>query len=97
MITVKFFTTLRLYLKIHEIQLEIKEASNVGDIMPKIADIVYEKTSMRFMEKLLDEDSAIKVGTILLVNGLNVLDGLGLDTIVHDGDILSLFPPGGGG
>jgi molybdopterin synthase sulfur carrier subunit len=97
MITVKFFTTLRLYLRLHEIQLELTNAPTIGDLLVKIEESVLRKTSLRFMEKLLDEPGSVKMGTMILINGRNILDSDGLETLVHDGDTVSLFPPGGGG
>jgi molybdopterin synthase sulfur carrier subunit len=50
-----------------------------------------------FLTKLLDDDGALKRGTIILVNGANIVHIDGLATTVQDGDEVSLFPPGGGG
>jgi len=47
--------------------------------------------------KLLDENGELKRGTIILVNGHNILHLEKLATPVKDGDIVALFPPGGGG
>ena len=97
MITVNFYTLLRLYLKLGEIQLAgIKEAP-VGEVLPTIETIVLKKTSKHFLFKLLDDDGQIRQGTIILINGKNVLDRTGLTEIVRDGDTIALFPPGGGG
>lgn len=97
MITVNFYTLLRLHLKLGEIQLAgIKEAP-VGEVLPEIEEIILKKTSKHFLFKLLDDDGEIRQGTIILINGKNVLDRTGLTEIVRDGDTLALFPPGGGG
>lgn len=97
MITVNFYTLLRLHLKLGEIQLAgIKEAP-VGEVLPQIETIVLKKTSKHFLFKLLDDDGQIRQGTIILINGKNVLDKTGLSELVRDGDTLALFPPGGGG
>jgi molybdopterin synthase sulfur carrier subunit len=97
MITVNFFTLLRLFLQIKELQLDSIQESPIRDVLQKIEDIVFEKTSKKFMFKLLNEDGSIKIGTIILINGRNILDTDGLDVIVRDGDTVTLFPPGGGG
>jgi molybdopterin synthase sulfur carrier subunit len=97
MITIKFFTTLRLYLKLGELHLDSIQESPIRGILKNIEDLVVEKTSKRFLFKLLDEDEKIKRGTLILINGKNVLDTDGLDAIVRDGDTVALFPPGGGG
>jgi molybdopterin synthase sulfur carrier subunit len=97
MITVNFFTTLRLMLKIGEIRIDSIQESPIRDILQQVENLVFKKTSKKFLFKLLDEDGNIKPGTLILINGKNVLDTDALDTIVKDGDTVALFPPGGGG
>ena len=97
MITVNFFTILRLFLKIREIHIDSLQEVPILTVLQKAEEIVFEKTSKKFMFKLLDEDGKIKRGTMILINGKNVLDTDGLDTIVSDGDMIALFPPGAGG
>lgn len=55
------------------------------------------KIDIYFLDKLFDSENKMKMGTIILVNGKNIHHLQKLDTIVNDGDIISLFPPGGGG
>ena len=97
MITVDFFTTLRLFLKTREIEIDSIKESSILDILQKAESIVFEKTSKKFLFKLLDEEGKIKRGTLILINGKNILDTDGLDAIVRNGDTVALFPPGGGG
>ena len=97
MITINFFTILRLMLKVGEIHIDSIQESPILDILQKAEDIVFEKTSKKFLSKLLDEQGNIKRGTLVLINGRNILDTEGLETIVRDGDTVALFPPGGGG
>ena len=97
MINVKFFTTLRLLLKVKEIDVDIGNSAPLGKVLKTIEDLIFNKTSLRFLEKLVDENGTLKRGTIVLLNGQNVLHAQALDTIVNDNDTLVLFPPGGGG
>jgi molybdopterin synthase sulfur carrier subunit len=97
MITVKFFTLLRLMLKLGEIQIDLIQESPILDVLQKAETIVFEKTSKKFMFKLVDEYGNLKRGTMILINGKNILDTEGLGTIVREGDTVVLFPPGGGG
>lgn len=97
MITVNFFTILRLFLQIKELHLDGIHESPVCDVLRKVEDMIFEKTSKKILFKLLDKDGNIKGGTLILINGKNVLDTNGLNTIVRDGDTVALFPPGGGG
>ena len=97
MATVKFFTTLRLFLKIREIEIDLIKETSILNILQKTESVVFEKTSKKFLFKLLDEEGKIKRGTLILINGKNILDTDGLDAVVRDEDTVALFPPGGGG
>jgi sulfur-carrier protein len=97
MITINFFTTLRLMLGCREIKLEIADQMSILELL-QLAEVEVEKTlSQRFIWKLLDEGGGIKRGTIILINGKNILDSDGLSCAVSDEDTIALFPPGGGG
>jgi len=91
MITVKFFTTLRILLKLAELQFNLSD-STIGEIL----SLCEKRTPVPFLHKLI-ENSSIIPGTIILVNGHNILHLKGLETKVNDGDQIALFPPGGGG
>jgi molybdopterin synthase sulfur carrier subunit len=98
MITVNFFNILRLFLKIREIHIDsLPEEVPILTVLQQAEEIVFEKTSKKFLFKLLDEDGTIKSGTMILINGKNILDTDGLDTVVRNGDMVALFPPGIGG
>ena len=94
MIKVKFFTLLRLMLKTGEIDInpDDKEIS-VYELLRKVE----KKIKKTFLHKLLDKEGKLLRGTIILINGKNILHMEKLDTIVKDNDTVSLFPPGGGG
>ncbi|MDY7027075.1 MAG: MoaD/ThiS family protein [Spirochaetota bacterium] len=92
MITVKFFTTLRILLRRAEIQLDIT-SSTVRDLL----QLCEQRISQPFLHKLVDPQKEIIPGTIILVNGHNILHLKGLDTPINSGDQIALFPPGGGG
>ncbi len=97
MITVNFYTILRLMLKLGEIAIDGVQETSILDILQKSEEIVFEKTSKKFLFKLLDDEGNIKRGTIVLINGENILDSDGLRCRVKDGDTIALFPPSGGG
>jgi molybdopterin converting factor small subunit len=50
-----------------------------------------------FLDELLDADSGLLTGTIILINGENVRLQQGLETRVRAGDHVDLFSPAGGG
>lgn len=98
MITINFYTTLRLYLKMKELHIEpTQPVMPILDVLKTTEQMVVEQTTKPFLFKLLAEDGNIKRGTLILINGKNILDTNGLDEVVNDGDTVALFPPGGGG
>ena len=92
MITVKFYTLLRLYLRRNEVALDLGQAT-VGQVLAAAQAMI----ATPFVGKLLDHAGTLKAGTIILVNGRNIIHMDELGTVVSDGDVVALFPPGGGG
>jgi len=92
MITVKFFTTLSVLLRQKELQFDLTSATILH-----VLQLCETRTSKPFLHKLLDSHQKIIPGTIILLNGHNILHLNGLDTTAYNGDTLALFPPGGGG
>jgi molybdopterin synthase sulfur carrier subunit len=62
----------------------------------QLIDLVCDRTTPQLREDLLDGQE-IRKGTLLLVDGRNVLFLEGLDTQVTDCQEIAFFPPGGGG
>lgn len=92
MITIQFFTTLRLFL--HTAHITI----NVADLpVIELLLLCEKQTPKPFLHKLLDPRGNLIQGVILLVNGHHVAHLEGLRTVVRNGDVVALFPPGGGG
>ena len=92
MITINFFTTLRLFLNTSQLKINVVALS-----MHDLLRACEQHTSKPFLHKLLDPQGNLIQGAIVLVNGHHVLHLDGLQTIVKDGDVVALFPPGGGG
>lgn len=93
MIKVKFFTLLRLYLGREDVDIDVASI----DVRGLIEKVCEATGNPLVREKLLKPDGTMKTGTIILVNGGDVMDSDKLDCIVKSGDSVSLFPPGGGG
>ncbi len=93
MIKVKFFTLLRLYLGIDEVDIEA-ERIDVRTLLTRVAEAIENDI---ILKKLLDPEGNMLTGTIILKNGHDVLHMEKLDTIIEKGDAVSLFTPGGGG
>ncbi|MCF7976233.1 MAG: MoaD/ThiS family protein [Phycisphaerae bacterium] len=64
--------------------------------MRQLIDLACQKTRPQLKGDLL-EGPQIKKGTLLLVDGRNVLFLDGLDTMVQGDQVIAFFPPGGGG
>ncbi|WP_129409798.1 MoaD family protein [Marinitoga lauensis] len=91
-VKIKFFATLRLYLKVASIDMEFENPITVD----KLIDILVEKFQDKKIREYLVEEKKIKVGTMILINGKNLIHMDGLNTLIEEG-IISIFPPAGGG
>lgn len=92
-VTVRFFTLLRLLLRTRELRL----ASVPGETVDGLLRRSQEAVPTPFLHKLLTEDGQLLTGTIILVNGHNIHHLQRLSTPINEGDVIALFPPGGGG
>lgn len=92
MIIVNFFTTLRIFLRTKQIKIQAEEL-RVLDLLKQCET----RAARPFLHKLLDQDGNILPGTMILVNGQNVLHLNGVNTVVRNGADVAIFPPGGGG
>jgi len=91
-ITVKFFGVLRNLAGVTSIQIYTEESLSIA----KLLKIVCKKTEVALADKLL-ENGEIKKGTLLLIDGKNVVHLHGLDTLIPSDSTVSFFPPSGGG
>ena len=91
---INFYSILKMELDTPQIELELDDEINIKQLIEKL-DKKYDNI---FTKKLLsDSGSEIDRGTIILVNGHNVLHLDGLDTKVGNSDKIAVFPPSGGG
>lgn len=91
-IKVNLYATLRLTTGLSSVEVEVRGPI----VMRQLIDLACEKTTPKLKVDLL-EGQSIKKGTLLLVDGRNVLFLDGLDTLVNDQQVIAFFPPGGGG
>ncbi|ACS90064.1 ubiquitin-like small modifier protein 1 [Thermococcus sibiricus] len=82
MVRVRFFATLRNIVRKNELELQ---ANTVGELLEKL----YSKYPK--IEKELEK------GVVILVNGKNIEHLEKLNTKLKDEDLVSIFPPVGGG
>lgn len=92
MVTVSFYSLLRMKMGVDDLTLPWEEGDTVADILAK-AD---SATSVRVLQPLI-EDERLRAGTIILLNRHNIHHLQGLQTPVNSGDVLALFPPAAGG
>ena len=92
MIKIKFFSLIRTYLGINEIEVEAASVS-IYELILKAEKLI----SKKFLDQLIDEKRQILQGTMILINGRNIVHLDKINSIVQDGDEICIFPPGGGG
>ncbi len=91
-IQVKIFATLRLKLGIAGIEIESEE--------PMTVMMLLESVSLKINADIIPElvkEGEIMVGTIILINGKNILHAEKLETMITEDCEVSVFPPAGGG
>ncbi len=81
-----------MFLELKEIDLELEDLS-IFELLKETE----KKTGKKFLFKLITNKGELKPGTMILINGRNIFHMQKLDSIVSDGDEISIFPPGGGG
>ncbi len=89
MVTLKFFATLRDLTGKKEL---VVDGKTVKEVISAAGNVL----GLDLMNELFEGEKP-KKGVIVLVNGRNIEHLDGLSTSLEDGDILSLFPPVGGG
>lgn len=90
---VKFFSLFKINLKSPGVEYELEEKISIAELI-KMLDQDFDGY---FTEKLLKDDGSIAPGSIILVNGHNVIHLEGLETRIDNNDIVTLFPPSAGG
>ena len=88
---VDFYATLRLVAR--EPGTEIGTVENVRHLIEELAG----RYGDDFRKGLLTPEGDLSAGAIVLVNGVNVHALEGLDTRLGKNDVISMFPPIGGG
>jgi len=91
-ITVKFYALLRRRLGTASIEVEAD-----GLTVRELLQQAEKQTGQRFLDELLDRESGLLDGTMVLVNGENVRLKQQMETRVSAGDTVDLFSPAGGG
>ncbi|MDX2479249.1 MAG: MoaD family protein [Desulfuromusa sp.] len=93
MIKIQFYSLLRMLLKQEKLELPACKNENVEQLLQRLQ----QQIATPFLHKLLDEKGEPIPGTIIMVNRRNIHHLEKLETPIHDGDVVALFPPGAGG
>jgi len=91
-VKVRAFATLRDLIG-DQLVLELPEGSTVGSLL----DELVRQLGKGLEEAILDERGKPAKFVKIMVNGRDIDFLSGLDTVLRDGDEVSLFPPVGGG
>ncbi|MCR8433343.1 MAG: MoaD family protein [Candidatus Korarchaeota archaeon] len=93
-VRVRFFGILREFVGSKEVDLKLNlsDPITVRDVINALQGALGKNVSEKLVS-LWNEYSSL----LILVNGINIRFSKGLDTLVNDGDEISIFPPGGGG
>ncbi|ABW01094.1 MoaD/ThiS family protein [Caldivirga maquilingensis] len=92
-VTVKFLALFYEMAKTLRMELNVPDGISVRDLL-KIID---EKVNPNISKTLLSDDSGLREGYNILVNGRAIDYVKGLDTVLKDGDEVVLLPPIDGG
>jgi molybdopterin synthase sulfur carrier subunit len=90
-VTLKFFATFREAVGSKTIDREFPEETTVGEVLGALEE-EYDD-----LHGQLIVDGDLKPQINVLKNGREVLHMKGIDTVVHEGDTVSVFPPVAGG
>ena len=90
---VKFYSLFRINLKSPGTEYELESEISISELIKKL-DRDYDGY---FTHKLLEDNGSISPGSIIMVNGKNVLHLEKLKTKITNDDTVTLFPPSAGG
>ena len=92
MVKIKFYSLIRMFLGINEVKIETASVS-IYELILKVEKQIGKK----ILDQLINSEMEILPGTMILINGRNIVHLEGINSIVQNGDEISIFPPGGGG
>jgi len=92
-VTIKFFTSLREITGNKMVILELKNLVSVEQLL----SLLFDKYGQEFRDYVYNQEGKVQDFLSFLVNGKNINNLEGFNTILKDGDIIAILPPVGGG
>ena len=92
-VTIKFFTSLREITGNKMVNLESKNIISVEQLI----SLLFEKYGQEFRDYVYNQEGKVQDFLSFLVNGKNINNLEGFNTILKEGDIIAILPPVGGG
>jgi molybdopterin synthase sulfur carrier subunit len=92
-VTIKFFTSLREITGNKMVNLQLKNIISVEELL----SLLFEKYGQEFQDYVYNQEGKVQDFLSFLVNGKNINNLQGFNTILKEGDIIAILPPVGGG
>ena len=92
-VTIRFFTSLREITGNKMVILELKNLVSVEQLL----SLLFEKYGQEFRDYVYNQEGKVHDFLSFLVNGKNINNLQGFNTILQEGDIIAILPPVGGG
>ncbi len=93
-VTFRVYTYLKAELGKGEICVELPDVGPIS--LEELLEEIEKRTGKPFKEKLII-DGKIREGIIFMLNGKNLISHGTEEIVLHDGDVVSILPPGSGG
>ncbi len=90
--TVRLFATFKQITNKREIEFELEEGATVQQLL----EVLFDQYSA-LQDKIFDDNDELRQWIQILKNGRNIKYLGGIETILTDGDVISVFPPVAGG
>ena len=92
-VKIKFFTSLREITGNKMVNLQLKNKISVEQLL----SLLLEKYGQEFRDYVYNQEGKVQDFLSFLINGKNINNLQGFNTVLKEGDIIAILPPVGGG
>lgn len=92
-VKIKFFTSLREITGNKMVNLQLKNKISVDQLL----FLLLEKYGQEFRDYVYNQEGNVQDFLSFLINGKNINNLQGFNTVLKEGDIIAILPPVGGG